>query len=207
MSTTGSNDLPVVLISLMKGIVDREVSLALWQVLMATQARVRDHIAVIGLELVLDDTEGFAYLRQRPQIEGDPELPRLITRRQLSFSVSLALALLRKRLAEFDATSGETRLIVMGDEILDMMRLFLPDTTNQAKLKERVDRDIIRIVDLGFLRPLKCREGTYEVRRILRSFVDAQWLGHLNERLASYAAHAAASDAGQLQSSDGGTGA
>ncbi|HZA02147.1 MAG TPA: DUF4194 domain-containing protein, partial [Hyphomicrobiaceae bacterium] len=154
MSTSGANDLPVVLISLMRGVVDREISPALWQALVATQARVRDHITVIGLELVLDDAEGIAYLRQRPQIVGEPELPRLITRRQLSFSISLALALLRKKLAEFDATSGETRLIITGDEILDMMRLFLPDTTNQAKLKGRVDTDINRIVDLGFLRPL-----------------------------------------------------
>jgi len=206
MSTTGSNDLPVVLISLMKGIVERENSPALWQALIATQARVRDHIAVIGLELVLDDAEGFAYLRQGPQVAGEPELPRLVTRRQLSFSVSLALALLRKKLAEFDATSGERRLIVSGDEILDMMRLFLPDTANQAKLTDRVGRDINRIVDLGFLRPLKGREDTYEVRRILRCFVDGQWLGHLNERLAAYATHAGMSDAGGPQRSDGGPG-
>jgi hypothetical protein len=206
MSTTGSSDLPAVLISLMKGVVERDISPALWQGLMATQARVRDHIAVIGLELVLDDAEGFAYLRHRPQIEGEPELPRLVTRRQLSFSVSLALALLRKKLAEFDATSGETRLIVTGDEILDMMRLFLPDTANQVKLKGRVDRDLNRIVDLGFLRPLKGRENTYEVRRILRSFVDAQWLGHLNERLAAYAAHAGTSEDGESQSSHEGAG-
>jgi hypothetical protein len=200
VSTSGANDLPVVLISLMRGVVDREISPALWQALVATQARVRDHITVIGLELVLDDAEGIAYLRQRPQIVGEPELPRLITRRQLSFSISLALALLRKKLAEFDATSGETRLIITGDEILDMMRLFLPDTTNQAKLKGRVDTDINRIVDLGFLRPLKGRESTYEVRRILRSFVDAQWLGHLNERLAAYATHAGTSEDEETQS-------
>ena len=29
------------------------------------------------------------------------------------------------------------------------------------------------------------------VRRVLRSFVDAQWLGQLNVRLTGYAAHAA----------------
>jgi hypothetical protein len=207
MSSPGSNDLSVVLISLMKGVVEREISPALWQTLVATQSRVRDHIAVVGLELVLDEAEGFAYLRQRPQIEGEPELPRLVTRRQLSFSVSLALALLRKKLAEFDATSGETRLIVTGDEILEMNRLFLLETANQAKLKDRVDRDINRIVDLGFLRPLKGREYTYEVRRILRSFVDAQWLGRLNERLAAYVTYAGTSEEGEPQSSHGGTGA
>jgi len=34
-------------------------------------------------------------------------LPRLVQRRALSFPVSLLLALLRKKLAEFDAGGGE----------------------------------------------------------------------------------------------------
>ena len=189
MTETVSNTLTPVLITLMKGILERESSLALWQGLIATQARVRDHIAVVGLDLVLDEAEGFAYLRQRPQIEGEPEVPRLVTRRQLGFSLSLMLALLRKKLAEHDAKAGDIRLIITSADVLDMMRLFLAETANEAKLADRVDRDIARVVEMGFLRPLKGREDTYEVRRILRSFIDAQWLGQLNERLTAYAAH------------------
>jgi hypothetical protein len=188
MPTT--NDLPHVLITLMKGVLERESAPTLWQGLLAHQARVRDHMCVIGLDLILDEAEGHAYLRQKQQMEGGPELPRLVTRRQLGFSLSLMLALLRKKLAEHDAMSGETRLVVTAADILDMVRLFLPTTTNEARLKERVDRDIDRVIDLGFLRPLKGRDDTYEVRRIMRSFVDAQWLGQLNERLAAYAGYA-----------------
>ena len=187
MTATATNELPHVLIALMKGILERENAPALWQNLIAHQARVRDQVAVIGLDLVLD--EGHAYLHQKPQLEGEAELPRLVTRRQLGFSLSLMLALLRKKLAEHDAMSGDTRLVVTSADILDMIRLFLPATANEARLEDRVGRDIGRVVDLGFLRPLKGREDTYEVRRILRSFVDAQWLGQLNERLTAYAAH------------------
>jgi hypothetical protein len=173
----------------MKGILERDGAPALWQGLLTHQSRVRDHIAVIGLDLVLDEAEGFAYLRQKPQIEGEPEMPRLVTRRQLGFPLSLMLALLRKKLAEHDARGGDPRLIVTSADILDTMRLFLPDTANEARLKDRVDRDIARVAEMGFLRQLKGRDDTWEVRRILRSFVDAQWLGQLNERLAAYAAH------------------
>jgi hypothetical protein len=187
---TAPNELAHVLVTLMKGILERESAPALWQGLLAHQARVRDHVGVIGLDLVMDEAEGHAYLRQRPQAEGEPELPRLVARRQLGFSLSLMLALLRKKLAEHDATSGETRLVVTSADILDMVRLFLPATANEARLEDRAERDIGRIVDLGFLRQLKGRDDTYEVRRILRSFVDAQWLGQLNERLAAYAGHA-----------------
>ena len=187
---TATNELPQVLVVLMKGILERENAPVVWQGLLAHQARVRDHVGVIGLDLVLDEAEGHAYLRQKPPVDSEPELPRLVTRRQLGFTTSLMLALLRKKLAEHDALSGETRLVVSANDILDMVRLFLPPTANEAKLSDRVDRDITRVVELGFLRQLKGRDDTYEVRRILRSFVDAQWLGQLNERLAGYAAHA-----------------
>jgi hypothetical protein len=201
MSERSPNELSDVLIGLMKGAVERESSPSLWQALTTHQARVRDHIRVLGLDLVLDDAEGYAYLRQRPQTEGEIELPRLVARRQLSYPVSLLLALLRKKLAEFDTMSGETRLVMTSAELLELIRLFLPDSVNQAKLRDRVERDIGRVVELGFLRPLKGRDDTYEVRRILRSFVDAQWLGQLSERLTDYAAHA-----GKYGSAEGPTG-
>ena len=197
VTVPGHNELPYILIALMKGILERESAPVLWQGLIAYQARVRDHVCVIGLDLVLDEAEGHAYLSQKPQVEGEPELPRLVTRRQLGFSLSLMLALLRKKLAEHDAMSGETRLVVSAADILDMIRLFLPATANETRLKDRVDRDIGRVVDLGFLRQLKGRDDVYEVRRILRSFVDAQWLGNLNERLADYAGYAGESWAGE----------
>jgi hypothetical protein len=190
-AASAANELPHVLVALMKGVLERENAPALWQGLVAHQARVRDHVGVIGLSLVMDEAEGHAYLRQKPQVESEPELPRLVARRQLGFSLSLMLALLRKKLAEHDAMSGDTRLIVTANDILDMVRLFLPPTANEARLKDRMDRDIGRVVELGFLRPLKGRDDAYEVRRILRAFVDAQWLGQLNARLAAYAGHAA----------------
>lgn len=189
MSADGSDDLSVVLIHLMRGIVERDSTPQVWQTLIERQSRVRDYVSVIGLELEVDEAEGYAFLRQKPSREGEPELPRLVSRRQLSYPVSLLLALLRKRLAEHDAASSEPRLILTTPEIVDLVRLFQPDTADEARLEDRVGRDIAKIVELGFLKTLKGREGTYEVRRILRSFVDAQWLGALNERLAEYAAY------------------
>ena len=57
---------------------------------------------------MLDEAEGYAFLRARPHEEDDnaEKLPRLVARRPLSFPVSLLLALLRKKLAEFDAGGG-----------------------------------------------------------------------------------------------------
>jgi len=182
-------NLSPVLIALMKGITSRDDDPALWQALLELQARVREYVAVLGLELILDEAEGYAYLKQRAAAEGEPELAKLVARRQLGYPVSLMLALLRKKLAEFDAGSGESRLILSAEQIADLVRLFLADTANEAKLMDRVDSDIKKIVELGFLRKLRASEDRFEVRRILKSFVDAQWLSEFDRRLADYKAH------------------
>lgn len=190
---TGSqpNPLSRVLISLMKGVTDRESDPALWQSMLDVEAKVRDYVSIMGLELILDEAEGFAYLRQRPSKDDDEhEIPRLVPRRQLGYQVSLLIALLRKKLVEFDASSGDTRLILSSDDIVEMIRVFLPDTSNQVRLLERIDSSISRVVEMGFLRRLRGTEDRYEVRRIMKAFVDAQWLGELEVRLAGYREHA-----------------
>ena len=183
-----------ILITLFQGVLYRETGAASWQALLDLQARVRDYAGVIGLELMLDEAEGYAYLRQRAPVADGPELPRLTQRRPLSFPVSLLLVLLRRKLAEFDATGGDTRLVVSRDDIANHMRLFLPDTANEARLFDRMDTHLNKVVELGFLRRLRGQEGQYEVRRILKAFVDAQWLDDFAARLDAYAQHGAALD-------------
>ncbi len=181
-----NNDLSPILIALMKSVSYQEDNPALWQSLLNLQARVREYVALLGLEMILDEAEGYAYLRQRTAAEGEQEMPRLVPRRQLSYPVSLLLALLRKRLAEFDAISGETRLIVSRDNIVDMIGVFLPETANEARLLDRVDGHINKVLEMGFLRKLRGQEDRFEVRRILKAFVDAQWLKDFDQRLSEY---------------------
>jgi len=181
-----------VVVTLFQGVLYRENAEPQWQALLDLQARVRDYCSVIGLELILDEAEGYAYLRQRASTPETPDLPRLVQRRQLSFPVSLILVLLRKKLAEFDALSADTRLVVSREDIVDQMRLFLPDTANEARLLDRMDTHLGKVVDLGFLRRLRGQDGQFEVRRVLKAFVDAQWLDDFAQRLDGYAGHAAA---------------
>ncbi|MDQ1817978.1 DUF4194 domain-containing protein [Massilia sp. CCM 9210] len=188
------NRLGQLLVALFQGVLYRDTDSALWQPLMDLQARVRDYAATIGLELILDEAEGYAYLRQRPAVVGEPELPRLIQRRQLSYPVSLILALLRKKLAEFDATGGDTRLVIDRDQIAEQVRLFLPQTGNEARLLDRMDAHLNKVVELGFLHRLRGQDNQFEVRRILKAFVDAQWLADFEQRLSGYAAHAASGE-------------
>lgn len=189
-------DLSVLLIRLLKGVLYREDDEHVWSNLLRLQPRVREHAAVLLLDLVIDEAEGHAFLKGRPDAEDDdpgPRLPRLVVRRPLTYAVSLMLALLRRKLAEFDAGGGETRLVLDRDELVDLVRVFLPEGPNEAKLIDQVDNTIQKVVDLGFLHRLKptagggaTDAGHYEVRRILKAYVDAQWLAEFDARLERY---------------------
>ena len=183
-------DLSAVLIPLLKSVTYRADDAAHWSALLQLQGRVRDHVAVLGLELMLDEAEGYAFLRSRPEPEDEaaPRLPRLVARRPLSFPVSLLLALLRKKLAEFDAAGGETRLILSREQVAELLRVFLPEGSNEARLIDQVDTHLNRIIEFGFVRRLRGRDNMFEVQRILKAFVDAQWLAEFDARLAAYRA-------------------
>lgn len=183
-------DLSVVVTQLMKGVVYRDVHEAQWHQLLQLQSKVRDYVGVIGVTVVVDEAEGYAFLRSRPDLDDEdgPSIPRLIPRRALSFHVSLLLALLRKKLIEFDATGGDTKLVLTREQIVEMVRVFMPEGSNEARMVDQIDTHLKKVVDLGFLRRIKGTDDHFEVRRILKAFVDGQWLADFDQRLAEYAA-------------------
>ncbi|WP_438859834.1 DUF4194 domain-containing protein [Achromobacter spanius] len=195
LPTATDPDLSTPVIHLLKGVVYQEADAKLWDALVNLQTGIRDYVAVLGLELMLDEAEGYAFLRaaDTDEDEAATKRPRLIARRPLSFPVSLLLALLRKKLAEFDASGGDTRLVLTRDEVVELIRVFLPEKTNEARLFDQIETHLNKVVELGFLRKLKPAGAssmpTYEVRRILKAFVDAQWLAAFDARLATYRQH------------------
>lgn len=183
-----AHELSAVVVPLLKGVIYQEDNPGAWSALLNLQSRLRDYVAVLGLELILDEAEGYAFLRARPEPEDEQaiKLPRLVARRQLSFPVSLLLALLRKKLAEFDASGGETRLILSRDEVAELIRIFLPAGSNETRFIDQIDSHLNKIIELGFVRRLRGQEQMFEVRRILKAFVDAQWLAEFDQRLVEY---------------------
>ena len=182
------HELSSVVVPLLKGVLYREDNPGLWDALVHLQASVRDYVAILGLELMFDEAEGYAFLRSRQSEDEDGQsaIPRLVARRQLSYPVSLLLVLLRKKLAEFDAGGGDTRLILSRDEVVELIRIFLPAGSNEVKLIDQVDGTLNKIAELGFIRRLRGQGQMIEVRRIIKAFVDAQWLADFDERLAEY---------------------
>jgi len=170
-----------VLIHLLRGVLYRDQHPIVWNDLLALQAAAMDFMTKLALELHVDEAEGYAYLSQSAPEEGE-DVPRLIQRRPLSYHVSLLCALLRKRLVEGDA-GGEMRVVMTRRQLVDMMRQFSPARSNEVAAEEQLDGVINRVADMGFLKPMKGDPPAFEIRRILKALVDADWLARLEETM------------------------
>lgn len=175
------------IINLMQGVVYRETDEDSWLTLERAGGSVRDHFAAIGVDVVVDDGEGYAYLRSRPDDEGAEGLPRLVRRRALTYNLSLLLVLLRKRLLEFETSGAEGRLVLTPTQMVDLLRTFQVESSNEARIVDQAQRTIKMAAELGFLRELRGEPDHYEVRRILKAYVDAQTLNDFAAKLKQYA--------------------
>lgn len=90
-------------------------------------------------------------------------------------------------MVEFETAGGEGRLVLTSDQMVDMMRVFQEESTNQARIVDQAEKTIGKAAELGFLRALRGHNGHWEVRRILKAYVDAQTLADFAARLREYA--------------------
>lgn len=183
-----------VLIALLKGIVyshQEEVWNAL--ILPENERDVRNYFADIHLDVIIDKSEGYAYLKQQ-QSESSEETddakpedaPKLIRKRQLTFHVSLLCILLRKYLIENDQEGESTKAILSREEIENQMKLYLKESSNEAVIHKQIDNAIRKVEDEGFLRRMKSEQEQYEVNRIIKAFVNADQIRDLLERYKEY---------------------
>jgi hypothetical protein len=161
---------------------------ASWTLLLTHLAAIQDYFVRIGLEIHLNETEGFAFLHQ-PELEDDDAqriaLPRLTRRDKLSYPVTLLCILLREQLDLFDASIPDSdRLIVTRDQMTDLLRPFLREYADERAMMQRITAMLVRVVDLGFLRPISSTsEERYEVRRILKAKIDSEKLAEMRRKL------------------------
>lgn len=164
-----------------------------WQQLLSFQTPIADYFSRIGLALYVDEVEGLAFLRSASNLEersddSSDELPRLMRRAPLSYEVTILAVLLRERLLHFDANEHESFRLFLGEaEIIELLRPYLPERSDDIKVVQQVRRAISRVTDLGFLRkaePASAQaQQSYEVMRILKAKMDADTLQRVKERL------------------------
>ncbi|MBN2443447.1 MAG: DUF4194 domain-containing protein [Spirochaetales bacterium] len=166
-----------------------------WSTLILIQGKVRDYLGVLGLELNLYDVEGFAFLSQ-PDTEESENIPRLISRRRISFEATLLCVILREELDRFELSNSESsKLYIEKNEIRERIRIYFKERTDETRLFNDLNKYINQVENMGFLK--KVRTGMqgkneledneiYEVRYIIKAKIDLSFLADFKSRMEVY---------------------
>lgn len=175
-----------VIIKLLQGAVYQEMA-RLWESLLLNQLPINHYFEQIGLELVVEREEGYAFLRQIEDDEG--KTVGLIRRMPLTYEQTLLCALLREWMDEFEVTDTESRnLYVSHAQICERIEIFFKDSPNQVRLLKNLDALIRDMNEFDFLKrvgetAVLKEENLYEVRRIIKSRITSDKLEEFKQKL------------------------
>jgi hypothetical protein len=157
----------------------------LWESLQRNRNHIAAYFREIGLELVVHDEDGFAYLRQIETAEGE-SVPRLFRRDRLRRGVALIGVILREQLIVFDErVHDETRLVISRQELAQMATPFFPEVDDQVRVDKQISAAINSAEEMGLLRRLPGVDDDerYEVRRIVKARFPIETLKELRAQL------------------------
>ena len=174
------------IVRLLKGVFYKEDEEKAWFALLQEEASIKEYLQTIGLELLIDSAEGFAYVRNVENEDEQKSLSKLVSKRELSYKVSLLVVLLRKRLVDFELQNDNYKAVVTLEEMQEEMQNFVQERYDEVKLQKEIIATIKKVEELGFLKKLNTKENTYEIRPAIKAFVDAQWLGEFDKKLKEY---------------------
>ena len=174
------------IVRLLKGVFYKEDEEKAWFALLQEEASIKEYLETIGLDVLIDTAEGFAYVRNREDEDKQKSLSKLVSKRELSYKVSLLVVLLRKRLVDFELQNENYKAVVTLEEMQEELQNFVQERYDEVKLQKEIVATIKKVEELGFLKKLNTKENTYEIRPAIKAFVDAQWLSDFDERLQEY---------------------
>lgn len=175
------------IVKLLKGVVERNSPV--WEDIASNyQNEIQEYVSQIGLELIVKKDEGFAFVKQFEDSEGNTL--GLVTRRQIGFETSIVLVVLRQSLEEFDSnpTQLATEKFITDSEIKDELELFLQEGYNKLKFKKELEKYIRNVVELGYLKEIsiKDNETKYKIHRIIKEKITLDILQDFKIKLQEY---------------------
>ncbi len=182
-----TQDAKIAIILLLKGLFYKsDNEKAFFELATNSYGAISDYFETIGLEVMVDETDGYAYLKNRVYEEEAEALPKVIRNRELSYKVSLLCMLLRKKIAEFDMQNDSEKAVVTKEDIISLLSLFLDIKFNEVKIKKDIEATIKKVEDLGFLKKLKISSEAYEIKNAIKSFINISYLEDFDKKLQEY---------------------
>jgi hypothetical protein len=180
-----------VFIKLLKGPVEYLEKTA-WEQLLQYQAELTRFLQQLGLVLVLEKDDGYAYLEQS-RLDEEDNVAGWVRRIQLGYEESILLVLLRDMMAEFEVGETSSReLIKKRREIKEYAELFFKENPSRVKFIRDLDRLIDRVEELDFLEKVEngdiYDEQKFRIKKIIKARVDNELLENFKQQLIEHAA-------------------
>ncbi|HWV64766.1 DUF4194 domain-containing protein [Chitinophaga sp.] len=177
-----------VFLKLMQGPVYEEDK-SYWKDLLGWQTELSKYLQQTGLQLVINESDGFARIVQ-PETDDttDKPLPRLMRKTRLTYEATLLCIVLREALDEFDIQGNGTRLFMTQKEIKERLALFFKERHNKSKLLKDLNKPINSLLNVGVLKTTREDAANkelhqYEVKRIIKALVNNEKLEEIKSKL------------------------
>lgn len=168
------DDMSIAAVHLLQGVVYVDETRT-WELVLQHQTRLDNYFNRIGLRLVVDSLEGFAFLRQLDDSEMAPlrgydSLPKLFRRKRLSYDATLACVLLREELRRYEEEQVDhERCVVAMSDLLEQWKVFFPAAQDDVKLRRSLSSALGTLEELKFIREFSEDPQEWEIRRILKA--------------------------------------
>lgn len=175
------------IVRLLKSPVERNSTV--WEDITNYQREIQEYIGQMGLELIVKKDEGYAFVKQFEDSEGNTL--GLVVRRQIGFETSIVLVVLRQSLEEFDSNPIQFQVnekFITDAEIKEEIELFLPEKFNRVKLIKELDSYIKKTEELGYLKEISKKENEtkYQIHRIIKEKITLDILQDFKTKLHEY---------------------
>ncbi len=107
-------------VRLLQGVVYHDDNQQVWDTLLRSVSPLTDYFGKLGLLLIVDESDGMAYLRQLDEEDVPPEyhhIPRLFRRTPLGYDTTLLCVLLRDSLRIFEEEDVQNERCVVSQMI------------------------------------------------------------------------------------------
>lgn len=145
-----------------------------WNQILKYQVEITQHFNGLGLDTVIQKEDGFAFIRQ-VELDDRGTTIGLISRRPLTYEVSLLCVLLRKLLDDFEISNTENkRFYLKRKQLRAELETFFKEKSNKVKLLKDLDSYINQVLELGYIKIAEADgqyrdEDTFEVRSIIKA--------------------------------------
>lgn len=173
-------------VRLLQGVVYSDESRP-WELVLSSQSQLTSYFARLGLLLVVDESEGLAYLRQLADDElsdGYDRLPKLFRKTRLGYDETLLCVLLREHLRCFEEEDLHNESCVLDAAVLfERWRALSHAHHDEVRARRELSAALGKLEDLGFVRRLADEPEAWEVRRILKARLPVSELEALKARM------------------------